>query len=104
MVGMGAYSAGSKMPTVLSAPAPTVRCSRFHREGEDPVLRWALIQAPPSKHLEHLAAGELADRSGCRLAVDTGTACHVAGAELLLFPASQPGSDLTDSDKTADLA
>ena len=69
MVGTGAYSAGSKMPTVLWAPAPTVGCSLFHRKREDPVIRWALIQAPPSKHLEHLAAGELADRSGCRLPI-----------------------------------
>src|SRR6516225_6909808 len=78
MVGAGDYSDGSKMPTVLSAPATTVGSSPSHRKREDAVLRWALVQAPSSDHLEHPPAGELADRSGCGLPVDPGPIGNVA--------------------------
>jgi hypothetical protein len=35
------------------------------------------MQAPTSMDLEHLPAGELADRSGCGLPIDTGPASDV---------------------------
>jgi hypothetical protein len=46
-------------------------------EREDSVLGRALTEPPSSKHLEHLPSGELADCSGCGLAVEAGPSSDV---------------------------
>jgi hypothetical protein len=68
MVGIGAYSIGSKMPTVRRR-RPVQSKRSLHWEREDAIGRRTAIQPPASDNLKHLAASQSADRSVCRLSI-----------------------------------
>ncbi len=69
-------------------PPSGFRWISSHRKREYPIDRRPQVKPSSPKHPEHLSAGELADRSGCGLAIDAGPAGDIGRQGLTLADVS----------------